>query len=222
MISFVGAIKLGFQRYFDFRGKSTAAEFWPWVLFGFLVSAVLTLWASIYYDMTGASALFYDVTGTADLGLILVLFAFVTVGIPGLAVTVRRLHDINKSGWWLLLGLISWLIIPAIVLLIWFIRPSYDEANRQGPGAYVIVGSIIGFIVGIVFFDIVGRNLLNAGLWLYGLPSLRYLLFLGLDDWEYIHPIVRAVGVVIHLIIYSACIFAGAKIGRWAYRKTGN
>ena len=141
MISFVGAVKLGFQRYFDFRGKSTPAEFWPWVLFGFLVSAVLTLGGSHYYDVTGSwdlirgSTLIYDVTGTSDLGLILVLFAFVTVGIPGLAVTVRRLHDINKSGWWLLLGLIAGLIIPAIVLLIWFIRPSYDEANRQGPGA---------------------------------------------------------------------------------------
>ena len=366
MIGFVGAIKLGFQRYFDFRGKSTPAEFWPWVLFGFLVSAVLTLSGSYYYDLTGTSALIYDVTGTSDLGLILVLFAFVTVGIPGLAVTVRRLHDINKSGWWLLLGLlswliipliilypapgaflvdpirhphvvwlwliipliilvvwlmsprydeanrqgpgagesqtmisfigaiklgfkryfefsgrstraeywwwvlfaflaavvltivdnilgtngevsgtgvitglwglatlipglavtvrrlhdinksgwwlllglISWLIIPAIVLLIWFIRPSYDEANRQGPGAYVIVGSIIGFIVGIVFAI------------LLPLPSL-YELSQSIE-WTGISRSLQAAGVLSHLGIYSACIFAGAKIGRWAYRKTGN
>ena len=167
-------------------------------MFGFLVSALLTLGGSIYYDGTG----------TSDLGLILVLFAFVTVGIPGLAVTVRRLHDINKSGWWLLLGLISWLIIPAIVLLIWFIRPSYDEANRQGPGAYVIVGSIIGFIVGIVFAI------------LLPLPSL-YLLSQSIE-WTGISRSLQAAGVLIHLIIYSAFIFAGAKIGRWAYRKTNN
>ena len=214
MISLAGAIKLGFQGYFDFRGKSTPAEFWPWVLFGFLVSAVLTLGGSYYFDVTGrhdlirGSALIYDVTGTSDLGLILVLFAFVTVGIPGLAVTVRRLHDINKSGWWLLLGFLSWLIIPFIVLLIWFTRPSYDEANRQGPGAYVIVGSIIGFIVGIVFAI------------LLPLPSL-YELSQSIE-WTGISRSLQAAGVLIHLIIYSACIFAGAKIGRWAYRKTGN
>ena len=158
--------------------------------------------------MTGSWGLFYDVTGTSDLGLILVLFAFVTVGIPGLAVTVRRLHDINKSGWWLLLGLLSWLIIPFIVLLIWFTRPSYDEANRQGPGAYVIVGSIIGFIVGIVFAI------------LLPLPSL-YLLSQSIE-WTGISRSLQAAGVLIHLIIYSACIFAGAKIGRCAFRKKGN
>ena len=65
-------------------------------------------------------------------GLITGLWGLATF-IPGLAVAVRRLHDINKSGWWLLLGLLSWLIIPAIVLLIWFIRPSSDEGNRYDP-----------------------------------------------------------------------------------------
>ena len=65
-------------------------------------------------------------------GLITGLWGLATL-IPGLAVTVRRLHDINKSGWWLLLGFLSWLIIPFIVLLIWFTRPSYDEANRFNP-----------------------------------------------------------------------------------------
>ena len=207
MISFIGAIKLGFQRYFDFRGKSAATEFWPWVLFGFLVSAVLTLGGSIYYDGTGAS----------DLGLILVLFAFVTVGIPGLAVTVRRLHDINKSGWWLLLGLLSWLIIPFIVLLIWFTRPSYDEANRQGPGAYVIVGSIIGFIVGIVLSILLPLSSLLLGYEVQG-PLLFHLLRSVDETGIYRFP--QTSGVLFHVIIYSAFIFAGAKIARWIYGKT--
>ena len=197
MISFKGAIKLGFQGYFDFRGKSTPAEFWWWVLFAFLVSAVLTLGGSLYYDFLGLAP-----------NLILALFALVTIIIPGLAVTVRRLHDINKSGWWLLLGFLSWLIIPLIILVVWLMSPSYDEANRQGPGAYVIVGSIIGFIVGIVFAI------------LLPLPSL-YLLSQSVYETG-ISRSLQAAGVLIHLIIYSAFIFAGAKIGRWAYRKTGN
>ena len=197
MISFVGAVKLGFQRYFDFSGRSTRAEFWWWILFGFLAAVVLT----IVDNILGTNG---EYGGT---GVITGLWGLATL-IPGLAVTVRRLHDINKSGWWLLLGLLSWLIIPFIVLLIWFTRPSYDEATRQGPGAYVIVGSIIGFIVGIVFAI------------LLPLPSL-YLLSQSIE-WTGISRSLQAAGVLIHLIIYSACIFAGAKIGRWAYRKTGN
>ena len=197
MISFVDAVKLGFQRYFDFAGRSTRAEFWWWILFGFLATVVLT----IVDNILGTNG---EDGGT---GLITGLWQLATL-IPGLAVTVRRLHDINKSGWWLLLGFLSWLIIPFIVLLIWFTRPSYDEANRQGPGAYVIVGSIIGFIVGIVFAI------------LLPLPSL-YLLSQSVYETG-ISRSLQAAGVLIHLIIYSACIFAGAKIGRWAYRKTGN
>ena len=195
MISFIGAIKLGFQGYFDFSGRSTRAEYWWWVLFAFLVAVVLT----IVDNILGTNG---EDGGT---GLITGLWQLATL-IPGLAVTVRRLHDINKSGWWLLLGLISWLIIPAIVLLIWFIRPSYDEANRQGPGAYVIVGSIIGFIVGIVFAI------------LLPLPSL-YLLSQSVYETG-ISRTEQAGGVLIHLIIYSAFIFAGAKIARWIYGKT--
>ena len=102
MDNFIGAIKLGFQGYFDFRGKCTSAEFWPWVLFGLFVSAVLTLVVSILSDASGSSSI----------GRLLVLVTLVTLGIPGLAVTVRRFNGSNKSVWWLLLGLLSWWVIP--------------------------------------------------------------------------------------------------------------
>ena len=122
MISFVGAVKLGFQRYFDFSGRSTRAEFWWWILFGFLATFVFT----IVDNILGTNG---EDGGT---GLITGLWQLATL-MPGLAVTVRRLHDINKSGWWLLLGFLSWLIIPFIILLVWFIRPSSDEASRFNP-----------------------------------------------------------------------------------------
>jgi hypothetical protein len=107
-ISFIRAIKLGFQGYFNFTGRSTRAEFWWWTLFVFIVQIV--------------AAIVDVISGT---GVFTVLF-YLAVLIPGLAVGVRRLHDINKSGWWLLLILLWWLIIPAIVLLFWSIRPSSD------------------------------------------------------------------------------------------------
>jgi uncharacterized membrane protein YhaH (DUF805 family) len=197
MISFIGAIKLGFQRYFDFSGRSTRAEYWWWVLFAFLSAIALT----IVDNILGVNG--EDGGG----GLITGLWGLVTL-IPGLAVTIRRLHDINKSGWWILLALISWLIIPAIVLLIWFIRPSHSEANKQDLGVYVIFGSIIGFIIGIVFAI------------LLPLPSLYELSeHTGWTGYSYTF---QTTGVLIHLIIYSAFIFAGSKLGRRAYREMNN
>jgi uncharacterized membrane protein YhaH (DUF805 family) len=208
MISFVGAVKLGFQGYFDFRGKSTRAEFWWWVLFGFLAAVVFT----IVDNTLGTTN--REGGGT---GLITGLWQLATL-IPGLAVSVRRLHDIDKSGWWLLLLLLSGLIIPPIVLLIWFIRPSYDEATRYTESKIGEVplqvllevgGGTIGLIVGFV---------LSKYLQLILLPSLSYLIFYpGMFT-----GMGFAVYLLIYLVIYGVCISSGAIIGIWAYRKTRN
>jgi uncharacterized membrane protein YhaH (DUF805 family) len=112
MISFVGAIQSGFRRYFDFRGRSTRAEFWWWILFTMIVVIGLSL---------------ADVSlGTYDQekgGLLSGLFRLATL-IPSVAVGARRLHDINRSGWWQLMWLIGWLIVPAVILIIWFCKKS--------------------------------------------------------------------------------------------------
>ena len=50
--------------------------------------------------------------------------------ISGIAVGVRRLHDLGKSGWWLLLGFVP--IIGAIVLIYWFVQPGEDRVNAWG------------------------------------------------------------------------------------------
>lgn len=54
-----------------------------------------------------------------------------STAVPSLAVTVRRLHDIGRSGWWFLLGLIP--IVGAIVLLVFMVTDSQAGANRYGP-----------------------------------------------------------------------------------------
>ena len=113
MISFVGAIQFGFRRYFDFRGRSTRAEFWWWVLFTVIVVIGLTL-----VDVSLGT---YD--HEHDSGLLSGLFRLATL-IPSLSVGARRLHDINRSGWWQLMWLIGWLIVPAVILIIWFCRKS--------------------------------------------------------------------------------------------------
>ena len=125
MVSFPDAIRLGFQHYFDFRSRSTRAEYWWWVLF--LVLADLLL--SIVDIMMGT----YD--ASSNNGLISGLFSLVTL-IPSLSLGVRRLHDINRTGWWLLL--LFAVIIGWIVLLVWAIKRSDDGPNRYGPKPWTV------------------------------------------------------------------------------------
>jgi uncharacterized membrane protein YhaH (DUF805 family) len=64
-------------------------------------------------------------------GLISSIFGFFIL-LPSIALGVRRLHDINKSGWWLLMWFLFWLIIPLIVLIWWATKPSQPGTNKHG------------------------------------------------------------------------------------------
>ena len=121
MVSLQNAIKLGFQQYSNFKGRSTRAEYWWWVLFVALASIALSL-----VDMAIGT---YN--HETQKGLVSGLFGLGTL-IPGLALGARRLHDINKSGWWLLMWLIFWLIIPLIVLLLWAAKQGDNGPNKYG------------------------------------------------------------------------------------------
>jgi len=114
MISFSDAIKLGFMRYSDFRGRSTPAEFWWWLLFSVPVLLVFIV---------------IDISVGTYTGLLSGLFGLAAL-VPSLALGARRLHDINKSGWCQLLWLGIPLVIPAIILLWWATKPSDAGTNR--------------------------------------------------------------------------------------------
>jgi len=110
-VGFAAAVKLGFQRYVDFSGRSSRAEFWWWSLFASLVSIV----ASIIDEAAGGGSIISSLWGLA-------------VFIPALAIGVRRLHDINRSAWWLLLHL--GFGIGSIVLIIWACMPSKADPHK--------------------------------------------------------------------------------------------
>ena len=111
MVSFPDAIRLGFQHYFDFRSRSTRAEYWWWWWW----FVILTQQALHVVNIR---------IGT--------LFGLAVL-IPGLALGTRRLHDINKSGWWLLMWFGIFLIAPVIVLIVWHTKPSDEGTNKYGP-----------------------------------------------------------------------------------------
>ena len=112
-------------RYAKFNGRARRSEYWYFTLFSFLITFVLGLVdAFVINPMIGVSA---DQAGTGGLlqfAMALVLF------IPSLALAVRRLHDIGKSGWWLLIALIP--LVGALVLLYFFITDSQSGSNAYG------------------------------------------------------------------------------------------
>ena len=107
------------NKYATFEGRARRKEYWYFVLF--YVLAIVAL--AIVDEMIGTFS------EEAEIGLLSGLFVLATF-IPSLAVTVRRLHDTDRSGWWILINLIP--IIGAIVLLVFTVLDSQPGANRFG------------------------------------------------------------------------------------------
>jgi uncharacterized membrane protein YhaH (DUF805 family) len=112
-MSFTDAVRSGFENYVNFSGRSSRPAYWWWVLFAILIGIVANV-LDLAIDVT----IFSIIVGLA-------LF------LPGLAVAVRRLHDTDRSGWWILIGLIP--VIGFIVLLVFFIQKSDPVDNQHGP-----------------------------------------------------------------------------------------
>lgn len=115
------AISICFSKYFMFSGRANRAEYWYFQLFALLVNLLLAL-------VIGLSATAIS-TIAAIVPLIMLIFQL-ALFIPLLSVSVRRLHDTDKTGWWLLIGLVP--IVGFIVLIVFFIQRGTLVANRYG------------------------------------------------------------------------------------------
>ena len=112
-MGFGQAISAGFSNYVNFSGRACRSEYWYWILFIIIADIV----AAIIDQALGIQL----VTG---------LFGLVTI-IPNIAIAIRRLHDLDRTGWWILLGFIP--LIGWIILLIWYVTKGTDGPNRFGP-----------------------------------------------------------------------------------------
>ena len=111
-MGFGQAVSTCFSKYLDFSGRACRSEYWYWTLFAFLVSI-----AGNFVGMTVDSLI---------AGVVLQLALL----LPGLAAFARRMHDIDKSGWWFFLNFVP--IIGFIVILIWLVKRGTDGPNRFG------------------------------------------------------------------------------------------
>lgn len=116
------------KHYATFEGRARRKEYWYFVLFYCLALVAL----AIVDGLTGT----FEVE--VGLGLLSGLFALATL-VPAFAVSVRRLHDTNRSGWWLLIGLIP--LVGNLVMLVFTLQDSQPGANRFGPNPKGVIGA---------------------------------------------------------------------------------
>lgn len=113
-VGFMDAVKSFFTHYADFSGRARRSEYWYVVLFNILVSLVLGALISISRSFAFLSTIW-------SIGVL----------VPGLALCVRRLHDVGKSGLWFL-----WILLPIagpIILLVQYCTDSQPGPNQYGP-----------------------------------------------------------------------------------------
>jgi uncharacterized membrane protein YhaH (DUF805 family) len=108
------------KKYAVFSGRARRMEYWYFVLFNLIVAFVLAL----------IDTLLGTTTGVSSFGLLSGIYGLAVL-IPTLAVLVRRLHDIDRTGWWILINLIP--LVGTIVLLVFALMPGTPGSNQYGP-----------------------------------------------------------------------------------------
>ena len=102
------------KNYANFSGRARRSEYWYFALANFVFGIVSGVLAVAYPEI-----------------MYLVYIVGLALLVPGLAVCVRRLHDIGKSGWWYLIGFVPY--IGALVLFVFFVKDSQPGENKWGP-----------------------------------------------------------------------------------------
>ena len=116
------------RKYATFEGRARRKEYWFFALFNFLAVVILSI-----VDM-GIGTFNEE----AEIGLLGGVY-LLAVLVPSIAVTVRRLHDTDRSGWWILLNFIP--LIGSIVILVFTLLDSQPGGNRFGPNPKGVIGA---------------------------------------------------------------------------------
>ena len=111
-----------FGKYLKFQGRTSRRDFWLTVL-GIVIIVFI---ASFIIGLVGSSAEEGSVISTICVVLLWILEIGISLG--ALSLDVRRLHDINKSGWWVLISLVP--VVGSIILLVFFCLPAVNEGNN--------------------------------------------------------------------------------------------
>ena len=116
-VGFVESLSLFFKNYLNFSGRSGPSAYWWYLLWSLIFTILFALIDSLALDISAE-----------DLFSLSSAFALITL-IPSISLSFRRLHDIDKSGWWLLISLT---IIGIPVLIYWAIKAGDRQENSYG------------------------------------------------------------------------------------------
>ncbi len=111
--------KMAVARWQDYQGRSRRREYWYYCLSAAIVGLLAQLLLRVFNPLFGSAV-----------GGLLFMLVSIALFIPSLAVQVRRLHDIGKSGWWALLNLLP--MLGPIVLIIFLVQDSQPGSNQWG------------------------------------------------------------------------------------------
>lgn len=113
------AVRAVFGKYAEFTGRARRQEYWWFGLFVVIVGLVLSVIESVLFGR--AMGHYGILSGIWNLATLL----------PSLGVAIRRMHDVGRSGWWLLILFIP--LIGALVVLYWFVQRGTVGPNEYGP-----------------------------------------------------------------------------------------
>lgn len=150
------------KRYADFSGRSRRMEFWMWVLFQFLLGMAFMVLMMVLGGaamMSGDPGQMMAAGGAVLIIYILYLLMALAFLIPNLAVTVRRLHDTNRSGWWIMLFWGPYLLMIVSSFAIGASAASGGNAMAGGVlGLVSMLALIVGGLVLLVFMFLEGTR----------------------------------------------------------------
>jgi len=126
-MNFWQAIAAGFANYVTFSGRAIRSEYWYWLLF--------TLLGGLATEILDAAIFSYQVPSASPLNGVFNLLTF----LPSLGIAVRRLHDINRTGWWVLIALT---VIGILLLIYWAAKRGTIGPNRFGPDPLQSIGPV--------------------------------------------------------------------------------
>jgi uncharacterized membrane protein YhaH (DUF805 family) len=130
-VSFGVAVKQGLRTTLVYRGRASRSAYWWFSLFQGLVGIALELILFGPLASAGRSGGHTGSTAAVAISFIILVPVFIWMGLASLAVTVRRLHDTDRSGWWLLLGLVPY--VGGLTILIFTMRAATPGPNQFDP-----------------------------------------------------------------------------------------
>ncbi|WP_224816206.1 DUF805 domain-containing protein [Hasllibacter sp. MH4015] len=115
-MDFMTAVKHVFANYANFSGRARRSEYWWFYLFNIIVNVVASV-----------------VDGAIGMPIVSIV-AFLALIVPGIAVAVRRMHDVGRSGWWLLILFVP--LVGIILVIYWFVQRGTVGPNEYGADPY--------------------------------------------------------------------------------------